>query len=221
MGDLARRHTRRSPLYADSLRLRLPPLPTPHPHPACSLLMVALKTDPEWPHERIPGALLYHSGAGIPTPRCSMVSCGVWRRCFPSQEPRAPGGAGPAPSSAPPLGVSRLRPPAARLRRGAGRAARGEQAPCRASTARLAPLPAAGPQNRPQGALPRWPPRVAASRRVPYLLMTPFTQLCKSQNGDGDIVGFFFFSPDLFCITCSNIKPSIYKFSGLQAAGMN
>ncbi|XP_043333214.1 uncharacterized protein LOC122446780 [Cervus canadensis] len=158
------------------------------------------KTDPEWPHERIPGALLYHSGAGIPTPRCSMVRCGVWRRCFPSQEPRAPGGAGPAPSSAPPLGVSRLRPPAARLRRGAGRAARGGQAPCRASTARLAPLPAAGPQNRPQGALPRWPPRVAASRRVPYLLMTPFTQLCKSQNGDGDIVGFFFFPQTCFVL---------------------
>ena len=31
----------------------------------------------------------------------------------------------------------------------------------------------------------------------------------------------FFFHPDLFCIIiiCSNIKPSIYKFSGLQSAG--
>ncbi|XP_044791358.1 fibroblast growth factor-binding protein 3 isoform X1 [Bubalus bubalis] len=95
-----------------------------------------------------------------------MVRCGIRRRWFPSQEPRAPEGAGPAPSSAPPLGVSRLRPPAARLRRGAGRAVRGCQAPWRASPALLEPLPAAGPQNRLQTALPRWSPRVAASRRT-------------------------------------------------------
>lgn len=42
-----------------------------------------------------------------PNPSRSTVRCGVWRRCFPPQEPRAPEGAGPAPSSAPPLGVSR------------------------------------------------------------------------------------------------------------------
>ena len=30
---------------------------------------------------------------------------------------------------------------------------------------------------------------------VPYLLMTPFIQLCKNQNGDGDTFGFIFFPP--------------------------
>ena len=43
------------------------------------------------------------------------------------------------------------------------------------------------------------------------LLMTPFTQLCKNQNGDGDTFCFFF-SPDLFCIICSNIKRPFTSF---------
>ena len=75
MGDLARRHTRRSPLYTDSLRLRLSPLPTPHPSPACSLLMEAPVCPLLWQHIRPLWAWSVCPPASFPAPKLTLKLC--------------------------------------------------------------------------------------------------------------------------------------------------